>query len=99
MSSITAPSEIESLINLWALKIIQSASTSSSNDQTQLKRCIVAIAGIPGSGKTTFATRLVNAINNNYKPDNDSHNIAVLIGLDGWYYLLVLYSSYQFFCC
>jgi pantothenate kinase len=44
-------------------------------------RCIVGIAGPPGSGKTVFAALLVSVINTLARPD-----LAVAVGLDGWHY-------------
>lgn len=47
------------------------------------------MAGIPASGKSTFAQRLVNHLNR-YESQNEQpvtqSSRAVLIGLDGWHY-------------
>jgi len=44
-------------------------------------RFMVAVAGPPGSGKTAFASTLVAVIN-----AEAEHDMAVLVGLDGWHY-------------
>jgi pantothenate kinase len=44
-------------------------------------RLVVAVAGPPGSGKTAFATILVAVVN-----AEAGHNVAAVVGLDGWHY-------------
>ncbi|KAG8220645.1 P-loop containing nucleoside triphosphate hydrolase protein [Butyriboletus roseoflavus] len=45
-------------------------------------RLLIAIAGVPASGKTTFATRLVQRVNALLA---QSEPQAILVGLDGWH--------------
>ena len=64
----------------------------SARPQTSLTRCstpdsarlLVAIAGVPASGKTAFATRLVHTLNARLDA-HPSGAQAVLVGLDGWH--------------
>ncbi|KAF8122449.1 P-loop containing nucleoside triphosphate hydrolase protein [Boletus edulis] len=44
-------------------------------------RLLIAIAGVPASGKSTFATRLVHTLNSLLPAQSQ----AVLVGLDGWH--------------
>ncbi|CAH7687242.1 P-loop containing nucleoside triphosphate hydrolase protein [Phakopsora pachyrhizi] len=50
----------------------------SNPDQTKSKRFLVGLTGIPGSGKTTLADRLVKSIN-----DQAGSNVSTIISLDG----------------
>ncbi|KAN0063028.1 hypothetical protein ACQY0O_004191 [Thecaphora frezii] len=43
------------------------------------RRLLVGISGVPGSGKSTFAHRLVHRLNRSHP------SLAVLIGMDGWH--------------
>ncbi|CAG8477841.1 4725_t:CDS:2 [Paraglomus brasilianum] len=45
------------------------------------RRFLLAIAGIPGSGKSTFAKNIVNGVNNSFE-----HEAAVLVPMDGFHY-------------
>jgi len=49
--------------------------------QAPAARLLVGVAGPPGSGKTTFATILVQVIN-----AESGAEAAVTVGLDGWHY-------------
>lgn len=50
-------------------------------------RLLIAISGIPGSGKTSIATRLVNGINQHYAQahSNATGNVAAAVSLDGYH--------------
>ena len=49
-------------------------------------RLLIAIAGVPASGKTTFATRLVQHVNAILaQAPGQPDPRAILIGLDGWH--------------
>ncbi|KIP03505.1 hypothetical protein PHLGIDRAFT_94671 [Phlebiopsis gigantea 11061_1 CR5-6] len=50
-------------------------------------RLIVGIAGVPASGKSTFAQMLVNHTNAFLRPSfpDTAPDTAVLVGLDGWH--------------
>ncbi|KAF9235834.1 P-loop containing nucleoside triphosphate hydrolase protein [Melanogaster broomeanus] len=47
-------------------------------------RLLVAIAGVPASGKSSFASRLVQEINS-LAENAQNRDQAVLVGLDGWH--------------
>ncbi|KAI9734009.1 MAG: putative kinase [Cirrosporium novae-zelandiae] len=49
--------------------------------QSQKQRYLVAIAGAPGSGKTTTAKRIVSLLNEQHGPDT-----AICIPMDGFHY-------------
>lgn len=44
------------------------------------KRILIGVSGIPGSGKSLLATKLVTALN------ASSPNLATYVGMDGWHY-------------
>ncbi|SPO23552.1 related to YFH7 - putative kinase [Ustilago trichophora] len=48
------------------------------------KRLLVGVSGIPGSGKSSLATRLVSALN--ALSPSSSSDIAIYVGMDGWHY-------------
>ncbi|KAH0838852.1 P-loop containing nucleoside triphosphate hydrolase protein [Lanmaoa asiatica] len=51
-------------------------------------RLLIAIAGVPASGKTSFAARLVQRINallKTHPSPSQSESEAILIGVDGWH--------------
>ncbi|KAF9221267.1 P-loop containing nucleoside triphosphate hydrolase protein [Gyrodon lividus] len=48
-------------------------------------RLLVAIAGVPASGKSSFATRLVQQINALLAGNGQKQDQAILVGLDGWH--------------
>lgn len=45
------------------------------------RRLLVGIAGIPASGKSTFALKLASALTN-----SPAGSATILVGLDGWHY-------------
>lgn len=45
------------------------------------KRLLVGVSGIPGSGKSSLAVKLVSALNKQSQDD-----IAICVGMDGWHY-------------
>jgi len=57
------------------------------------KRQLVAVAGPPGCGKTSFATLLVALMN-----AERAAEIAVLMGLDGWHYANTYLEAHTL-CC
>ena len=50
-------------------------------------RLVVGIAGVPASGKSTLARRLVDDVNTLLRSysETPAHDVAVLVGLDGWH--------------
>ena len=62
------------------------AKTIHTQAASHLKgRFIVAIAGIPGSGKTTTASRVVELLNTEFSPLSSSIPRAALLSMDGFH--------------
>ncbi|SNX82822.1 related to YFH7 - putative kinase [Melanopsichium pennsylvanicum] len=53
------------------------------------KRLLVGVSGIPGSGKSSLATRLVSILNTH------SPNLAIYVGMDGWHYPRSVLSTFS----
>ncbi|PVU98491.1 hypothetical protein BB559_001536 [Furculomyces boomerangus] len=51
------------------------------------KRYLIAIAGIPGSGKTTISEKVVQLINKNWSlSQNDNTEVAISLSMDGFHF-------------
>ncbi|TKY87429.1 hypothetical protein EX895_004107 [Sporisorium graminicola] len=50
------------------------------------KRLLVGVSGIPGSGKSSLATKLVSALNAASQATSSTTDIAICVGMDGWHY-------------
>ena len=63
------------MIDALSRSLIQSAADRS-------QRFLLGVAGVPGSGKSTFATQLVDQLNRSRDPGDP---IAVVVGMDGFH--------------
>jgi pantothenate kinase len=67
------------------------------------KRLLVGICGVPASGKSTIAFRLVNHLNENFRaslgiasqPHTISSEIVICVGLDGWHFTRATLDTFQ----
>ncbi|CBQ72253.1 conserved hypothetical protein [Sporisorium reilianum SRZ2] len=57
------------------------------------KRLLVGVSGIPGSGKSSLAVKLVSALNTASHATH-STDLAICVGMDGWHYPRATLSTF-----
>ncbi|KAI0782179.1 P-loop containing nucleoside triphosphate hydrolase protein [Abortiporus biennis] len=71
---------MEEVARELASHLFQRLSTSSGGE-----RLLVGISGVPASGKSTLAQTIVDKINHSHSTNDNTEEIAILVGLDGWH--------------
>ncbi|KAL4254946.1 P-loop containing nucleoside triphosphate hydrolase [Abortiporus biennis] len=71
---------MEEVARELASHLFQRLSTLSGGE-----RLLVGISGVPASGKSTLAQTIVDMINHSHSTNDNTEEIAILVGLDGWH--------------
>lgn len=52
------------------------------------RKLLVAVVGIPASGKTTVAAKVAAKVNASYpkREGDEGGDVAIVVGLDGWHF-------------
>jgi pantothenate kinase len=50
------------------------------------QRILCGIFGVPGSGKSEFATAVEDELNRRWKGKGRERDVAIAVGMDGWHY-------------